>query len=148
MLKRDITYTDFNDQTVTETFYFNMTKAELVDLETSVEGGMEQRLRKIIEAEDRNQLIALFKQILLLTYGVRSEDGKRFIKSDQLREEFTQTAAYDALFVELASDDEAAAQFIMAVLPKDISQSIADPTKPMPEPPSATPAVMPPPPGA
>lgn len=148
MLKKEITYTDFNDQEVTETLYFNLTKSELVDLETSVDGGMEQRLQKIIETEDRNELINMFKKILLLAYGQRSEDGKRFVKNDQLRDEFTQTAAYDAIFVELASNDSAAADFIMGVLPKDLSSVISDPTKPLPTSPAevAPTAMMPPPP--
>jgi hypothetical protein len=121
MLKRDITYEDFDGQTVTETFYFNLTKTEIVQLEVDYDGGLETTLRRIVNTSDTKALMREFKRIVLLAYGVRSEDGKRFVKTDELREAFTQTAAYDALFIELATNDEAAAKFIQGVIPKDLA---------------------------
>jgi len=120
MLKRPITYEDYNGETVTETFYFNLSKPELVELEVEVDGGFGKSLQSIIEAQNFKALIAEFKKIILMSYGVKSDDGKRFIKSDKLREEFTQTNAYNELFMELAQDDKKAAVFLTAVLPADM----------------------------
>jgi len=138
MLKRNITYKDFNDEEVTETFYFNLSKTELIELEVSYEGGLQGAIQRIIEAKDERALVMEFKRIVLLSYGERSADGKRFIKNDQLREEFTQTAAYDALFMELATDEDAAAKFIQGILPADMPSD-------QPVAPQSTPAIPVPP---
>jgi hypothetical protein len=130
MLKRNITYTDFNDQTVTETFYFNLSKAELVEMEMSIKGGLGEQIKEMIAAEDNPKLIALFKRLVLEAYGVKSDDGKRFIKSEQLREEFTQTNAYSELFMELATNNEAAAIFLNGILPKDVAVEVNKMTTP------------------
>ncbi len=124
MLKRDITYQDFNDEKVTDTFYFNITKSEIIELEVETKEGMDATIKKIIETKDNKTLIAEFKRIILLAYGEKSADGKRFIKSDESREAFSQTAAFDTLFIELATEDEAAANFIKGILPKDLSSEI------------------------
>jgi len=121
MLKRDITYEDFNGNTVTETFYFNISKPELVEMDVEYKEGMHAFLQKIIDTKDAKELIVQFKTLVLMAYGQKSEDGKRFIKNDQLREEFSQTAAYQALFMELATDDNAVALFIKGILPKDLA---------------------------
>ncbi len=121
MLKRDITYLDFNDEEVTDTFYFNITKSEIVELEVEHKEGLDATIKKIIETKDNKSLIAEFKRIILLSYGEKSADGKRFDKTDEMRKGFSQTAAYDALFMELATQDEAAATFIKGVLPNDMS---------------------------
>jgi hypothetical protein len=124
MLKRDITYEDYNGETVTETFYFNLTRTEIIDLELNAEGGLEARIKKIIGLNDAKALISEFKKIVLMAYGVKSEDGKRFIKNEQVREDFSQTAAYDALFMELATNEGSAAAFITGVVPKDMAKEI------------------------
>lgn len=118
MLKRDITFKDFHGDTVTETHYFNLTKTELVELELDYAGGLENNLTAMVEAKDGRTLMKEFKKIILMAYGKKSEDGRRFIKTQELRDEFVQTAAYDALFIELVTDEEAAAKFIEAVLPE------------------------------
>lgn len=128
MLKRDITYEDFNGETVTETFYFNLTKTEIIELEVEYKVGLEETIKAIIKAEDNKSLIAEFKKIVLLAYGVKSEDGRRFIKSDKLREEFSQSAAYDALFMDMATNEDAAANFIMGIIPKDLNVDQDKPT--------------------
>lgn len=141
MLKKTIKYTDFNDKEQTEDFYFNLTQTELTELEVSFNAGLEARLQKIVETQDQGALIEAFKKIILLAYGERSEDGKRFVKSDQMREEFTQTAAYDALFMELATDDKAAAEFVAGILPKNLGEAVREEFKkqqtPLPPPPNA-----------
>ena len=123
MLKREIKYTDFDGNKASDTFYFNITKSEIVELEVERDGGMEGYIKRIINAEDNHALVAEFKKIILLAYGQKSPDGKRFIKTDQLREEFSQTAAFDELFIELATKDGAAADFFIGVLPADVSQA-------------------------
>ncbi len=125
MLKKEITYTDFNDEKATDTVYFNITKSEAIELEVGHKEGLDDFIKNVIKTEDRQALISEFKRIILLAYGQKSPDGKRFIKTDQLREEFSQTAAFDALFIELASQDDAAATFIKGVLPKDMQEEIA-----------------------
>lgn len=117
MLKRDITYEDYNGDTVTDTHYFNLTQTEILELEVSKDGGLDAFIKRVIETKQVAKLMEEFKKIVLASYGVRSEDGKRFIKSDELRLEFSQTAAYDALFMELATDANSAAEFIKGVIP-------------------------------
>lgn len=143
MLKRDITYEDFNGDKVTDTYYFNLTRSEIIELEVGYKGGLEQALKRIIAAQDNKQLFAEFKRIVLLAYGEKSDDGKRFIKTPELREAFSQTAAYDALFMELATNDDAAATFIKGVIPRDMSEpQVQDkPTSPPPSPQALEPKV-------
>ncbi len=121
MLKRAINYEDFEGNDATEIFYFNLSEPELIELEVEFENGLKAMLESIIEAKDYKSLVKRFKEIVLLAYGEKSADGKRFIKSDQLREEFSQTAAYISLFMELATDDNAAVIFLKGVLPKKLT---------------------------
>ena len=129
MLKRNITYEDFNGEKVTDTFYFNLTRTEILDVELGYEGGMEEFIKKVVAAEDIKTLIAEFKKLILLSYGERTEDGKRFIKSDKIREEFSQTAAFDSLFMELATNDGSAADFVIGIIPRDMAQEIPKATE-------------------
>jgi hypothetical protein len=124
MFKRDVTYEDFDGEKVTETFYFNLTKTEIIELEVEYKGGLKEALDRIIKAQDNKQLVAEFKRIVLFSYGVKSDDGRRFIKNDTLREEFSQTAAYDALFMELAMNEESAAAFVNGIVPKDFVKEL------------------------
>lgn len=124
MLKHTITYKDFNDEEVTEDLYFNITETELIELEVEHKEGLQEWVRAIIAAKDRKTMIAEFQRIILLAYGEKSPDGKSFIKNDDLREKFKQTAAYNALFVQLATEEDAAATFIQGVVPKDIGSKI------------------------
>lgn len=141
MLKREITYEDFDGNPQTETFYFNLTMAEIVEYNVGFEGGLEDTIRRIISTNNQKELLGEFKRIILMSYGERSEDGKRFIKSDELREAFSQSAAYDKLFVELASDVDALTLFITSIVPKDVAKEIAKQPKiidiPLPPPPAA-----------
>ena len=114
-----MTYVDYNGVERTEDFYFNLTKAEILELELSTEGGLEQAIEKIIAAKDMPTLSKYFKRIILMSYGEKSPDGKRFIKNDKLSEEFSQTEAFSQLYVELATDDVAAADFINGIIPNE-----------------------------
>ncbi len=118
MLKKVITYVDFDENERTEAFYFNLTEAELANLELTHPGGYGDYLDKIVKAKDRARMIELFKELIHMSYGVKSDDGKRFVKSPEALNDFVSTNAYSDLFMELASDDEAAANFVNGILPK------------------------------
>lgn len=120
MLKKTITYTDYNGAERTEDFYFNLTKAELMEMEMSTTGGLAEMIQRIVAAQDAPAIIKIFKELVLNAYGQKSPDGKRFIKNETLKEEFSQTEAYSQLFMELAMDADAAAKFISGIIPKDI----------------------------
>lgn len=122
MLKKTIKYTDYDGNERTEDFYFNLTKAEIYDMEMSADGGggMAAFINKIISAQDRAELAKLFKKFILQCYGEKSLDGKRFIKTKELAEAFSQTEAYSQLYMELITDDLAAEAFIKGVAPADV----------------------------
>lgn len=124
MLKKRIKYEDYNGETREEDFYFNLSKAELTEMMFSVEGGLENKIRKIIDAKNTPELIKLVKDIIIKSYGEKSADGKRFIKSKELTEAFMQTEAYSELYIELATNDIAAADFIFGILPTSISDQL------------------------
>lgn len=117
MLKKTITYTDYNGNECTEDFYFNLTKAELMEMELSVAGGMTELIQKVVNANDVPTIVKIFKELIFKAYGEKSADGKRFIKSEELSTAFSQTEAYSILFTELATDSKAAANFVNGVIP-------------------------------
>ena len=117
MLKKTITYPDYNGLDRTEDFYFNLTKAEIMEMELSTTGGLSEMISRIVAAQDAPAIIKVFKELILKAYGQKSPDGKRFIKSAALSEEFAQTEAYSILFMELATDADAAAKFVNAIVP-------------------------------
>lgn len=117
MLKKTITYTDYNEITHTETYYFNLSKAECMEMEMSTSGGLTEMINKIIETQDVPAIIKIFKDLILKAYGVKSPDGKRFIKSEELSTAFAQTEAYSVLFMELATNAEEAAAFVNGIMP-------------------------------
>ena len=125
MLKKIITYTDYNGVERTEPFYFNLSKAELMEMELGVTGGMTEMLDKIIAAKDAPSLMKTFKEMIMKSYGIKSDDGKRLIKSEELSIAFTQTDAYSVLFMELITDDKAAADFVNAIIPNEIKDKVA-----------------------
>lgn len=117
MLKRTMTYTDYNGVSRTEDFYFNLTQAEVTEMELSVDGGLVEMINRIVAAKDGKQIIALFKDIVLRAYGEKSPDGKRFIKTPEIRDAFAQTQAYSDLFMELATDAQKASEFVNGIVP-------------------------------
>lgn len=122
MLKKTISYVDYNGNERVEDFYFNLSKAEATEMELSVEGGLTKKLEEIVDSQNNKEIISLFKEIILKSYGEKSEDGKRFIKSKELSEAFSQTEAFSELFMELALDDKAAADFVNGILPVNINK--------------------------
>lgn len=117
MLKKTITYTDYNNVERTEDFYFNLTKAELMEMEIGTTGGMADMIKRIVDAKDAPAIIKIFKELVLKAYGEKSADGKRFVKSEEISNGFAQTEAYSQLFMELATDADAAAAFVNGIIP-------------------------------
>lgn len=124
MIKKTVTYTDYNGVERTEDFYFNLSKAEVSEMELSTTGGFAEMLQKIIDAKDQATIIKVFKEVVLKAYGVKSPDGRRFIKTQELTDEFVQTEAYSDIFMELAFDAEAASVFVKGILPSDLSDTV------------------------
>lgn len=132
MYKKVIKYTDYNGIEREEPFYFNLNKAELVKWEGSTLGGMKAMYEKIIAAQDKEALISLFETIIQRAYGEKSPDGKRFMKSPEILANFISTEAYSNLFMELASNDEAASAFMEGIMPADLLEE-AKKSSPEPE---------------
>lgn len=118
MYKITETYTDYDDNQRTEDFYFNYSEAELTDLQFSVSGGLAGMIDKIIKTNDMPKLVELFRELIQKAYGVKSNDGRRFMKSPELTKEFTETVAYSQIYMRLATDSKAAQEFINKVVPK------------------------------
>lgn len=118
MLKKVIKYTDYDGVEREEAFYFNLSKAELAEMEFSETGGMSKYIQKIINEKDQVRLAELFKEIVLMSYGEKSSDGKYFEKSEEISRRFSQTEAYSELYMELISSTDAVVSFINSVLPK------------------------------
>ncbi len=119
MLKETITYTDYNGVERTEDHYFNLTKAESMEMEMSTSGGLSEMIRKIVAAQDTPAIIKIFKEIILKAYGQKSPDGRQFIKSPELSKAFSETEAYSQLFMKLATDADAAAKFVNGIVPNE-----------------------------
>lgn len=127
MKKETITYTDYNGVERKEDFYFNFTKAELLEMELGTTGGLSEMIQKIVDTQDTPAIIKIFKEIVLKAYGQKSADGKRFIKTPELTTEFTQTEAYSKLFMDLAFDSEKASAFINGIVPQDLAATTDKP---------------------
>jgi hypothetical protein len=125
MLKKDITFEDFDGNTQTETHYFNLSKSELIDLEVGGENGsLGEQLKAIVASDDTRLILESFKTIVLRAYGIRSDDKKKFVKSDELRKDFEQSLAYDALFTGLVTNSIDAAEFVNGIVPKDLIEQV------------------------
>lgn len=123
-----MTYKNFNDEEVTEDHYFNLTQAELVEMEHSIEGGLHDHLQRIVETEDAGEIMKTFKMLLLRSYGKKSDDGKRFIKNEQLREEFESSEAYSKIYMGIVTDAAVAAEFTNNIMPagmKELAEKMA-----------------------
>ena len=121
-----ITYTDYYGEERTEDFYFNLTTAEITEMNLMTTGGMDKQLQKIYDAKDVPKAMSFFKNLILKSYGEKSADGRRFIKSDDISEEFAQTEAYSILFMRLISEEHAGEEFIKGVIPKDLAAKMSE----------------------
>ena len=122
MLKKTVTYVDYNGVERTEDFYFNLTKAEVAEMELSVEGGFSKMLEEIVASKDNVRIVSLFKQMVLKAYGEKSADGRRFVKSEEISQAFAQTEAYSEIFMELALNTDAAAAFVNGIMPANLDK--------------------------
>ena len=133
MLSKKIKYVDYNGVERDETFLFNLSKAELMEMELGTTGGLADMIKNIVAAQDTPSIVKIFKELVLKAYGEKSPDGKRFIKVDEkgnpLSIGFSQTEAYSNLFMELATDADAAAKFVRGIIPGDIDISDVDPNE-------------------
>ena len=125
MVVEKIKYTDFNGLEREEEFMFNLTEAEITEMELTTDGGLSDSIKKIIAAQDTPEIIKVFKMLLLKSYGEKSADGRRFVKSEKLSEDFSQTNAYSQLFMKLATDDKAAVAFINGIMPDSMQEKAA-----------------------
>ena len=124
MLKKTITYTDYDGNERTETFYFNLSRSEIILLETTTPGGYTAMLQRIIDSKDNIELMHIFTELIKKSYGVKSDDGKRFIKNDQLADDFINSAAFDQMFTEFFTTENAAADFAKGIIPQDIIKNL------------------------
>jgi hypothetical protein len=125
MIKKTMTFENWDGEEVTETFWFHLTPAELAEMEFTMMGGLKQTLQDIVESMDTQQILEKFKLIVSKSIGIRSEDGKRFRKSEEITNDFMESAAYSPFFLELLQDSAFAATFfrgVMPFLPEDYEQ--------------------------
>ena len=121
MLKKTITYADYDGNERTEDFYFNLSKAEITEMELSMEGGMRAYIQKIIAAKSQLALVKLFKDVVLKSYGKKSADGRLFMKNDAIRAEFEAHPAYSEIYMELVTDQAKASAFVNGIMPADMA---------------------------
>lgn len=124
MLKETIIYIDYNGNERKEDHYFNLTKAEIMEMEMSIKGGLAEMITRIVAAQDQPAIIKIFKDLIIKSYGVKSADGKRFIKNQEVVDEFVQSEAYSQLFMKLATDADAAAKFVNGIVPADMAKQL------------------------
>lgn len=127
MIAKTITYTDYNNVERTEKFYFNLSKAEIMEMEMSINGGLAEMIQRVVDAQDQPAIIKIFKDLILKAYGEKSIDGKHFEKKNgELAAAFAETEAYSNLFMELATDAEKASEFVNGIVPADMAKQIAE----------------------
>ena len=124
MLKKTHTYTDYNGTERTEDFYFNLSEAEIMEMEMGTTGGLAEMIKKIVATQDVPAIVKVFKDLVLKSYGEKSADGKRFVKSAEIATAFSQTEAYSDIFMELATNADKAAEFVNGIVPAKMSKKL------------------------
>jgi hypothetical protein len=124
MIKKTLTYTDYNGNERTEDFYFHLNKAEITKLEMSTTGGMAEKIQRIVAAQDQPAIIAVFEDLIQRSFGIKTPDGKGFLKRKEDLEAFIATEAYSDLFMELATNSDAASEFINGIVPADLAKQL------------------------
>ena len=122
MIKKTMTYTDYNGNERTEDFYFHLNKAEIMRMEMSTAGGLAERIQRIVAAQDQPAIIAVFEELIQKSFGVKTPDGKGFLKRPEDLEAFVATEAYSDLFMELATNADAASEFVNGIVPADLAK--------------------------
>lgn len=126
MLKKTVTYENFDGDQVTDTLFFHLSKAELVMMEHSMDGGLSRYIQNLIDKGDGKTIMETFTKLLLDSYGEKTEDGKGFVKTPEVRQRFASSEAYSTIFMELATDADAAAEFINGIIPAGLEQEMAE----------------------
>lgn len=124
MFKKTMTYTDWNGVERTEDIYFNLSKAELLEMQLTTEGGIDNMIQRMVQAKDTVSLVKLYKELILKAYGRKSADGRRFEKSEEISREFTETSMFSDFYMELATNDKAASDFLTGIMPKDLEAEV------------------------
>lgn len=124
MIKKTIKYVDYNGVERVEDFYFNLSRAELIDMNLTTEGGMDKALEKIVKEKDQVKIGEMFKKFILMSYGEKSPDGKRFIKSPEMAEAFSQTEAFSELYMEFLTDPKAGSEFFSGIIPANLQAQV------------------------
>ena len=130
MLKKTIKYTDYAGTERTEDFYFNLSKSEITEMELSIEGGLMKKVERIVQSVNGAEIVALFKELILSSYGEKSPDGRYFEKSKEQSTRFSHSPAYDLLFMELATDADKAAAFVNGIIPSDLLEELGEDATP------------------
>ena len=125
MYKYTATYTDYDGVERTEDFLFNLSEAEIVEMEYGVTGGMQRMLEQIVAAKDTKRIMDVFKDLIKRAYGVKSPDGRRFEKDEKLSKEFTETPVYSDMFMKFARDADAAAEFVNKIIAQSVAAEVA-----------------------
>jgi hypothetical protein len=120
MVKKTVKNVDFDGNEGTEDFYFHLTEQELSEWELSVDGGLSTVLRKIIKSKDEKALIEIYKDLLTRSYGVKTQDGRSFVKNQEALDNFIYTQAFSDIYMELATNDKAASEFVNGVIPASV----------------------------
>jgi hypothetical protein len=129
MLKKTIAYIDLNGVERKEDFYFNLSKPEILKMQGSVKGGYDVRLKGIAADLNGANIMEFFEDLIMRSYGEKSEDGRRFMKSEEISRSFMETPAYEVLFEELVTNDKAAADFVNSIMPADVTQKVLESAK-------------------
>lgn len=124
MYKKTITYTDYNDVEQTEDFYFNLSKAELMKIQIQNNGTLQAKLERLMNTRETSEIAQIFQDIIDMSYGIKSDDGKRFIKNQEVLDAFKQSEAYSELYVELTTNTDAAVEFITGIIPAKIAEQL------------------------
>ena len=119
MIVKTITYTDFNGNERTESFWFHLSRPELTEMLLGIDNNIETYIKTIIKSENYYEIVKIFKKLILEAYGEKSEDGRRFMKTPEKAKEFAETEAYSVLFTELTTNEEKASEFVNGLIPKD-----------------------------
>lgn len=127
MIKKTIKYTDYNGDEREEDFYFNLTKAEIMEMQLNQDGGLAAKIQEIVKAKDVPAIIRVFKDLLLKSYGKKSDDGRFFAKNAKLREEFEESPAFSEIYMELATDADKASEFVNGIIPPQLKEQMNKP---------------------
>ena len=133
MLKKEITFEDFEGNKVTQNFYFNITRAEAIEMDASAAGGLQNYAKAISEKKNPARVIGLIKDLILKSYGEKSDDGMRFMKSPEISAAFAATDAYSVLFTELLTNTQSLIDFFVGIAPTDSKAKIKEEAKRLPK---------------